>query len=313
MDGLIHVYTSTGDHQMAMTGTDLFNLRESQSPVITPKDHYPIWIESVWRDPDGAIYGWYHHEPGGVCPNGKLTAPQIGAVVSDDGGSTFRDLGIVLSTGDRLNCGASNGFFAGGHGDFSVILDRDQHYFYFLFDNYSGPLQHQGVSIARMRFEERLSPVGAVNKYYAGTWDQPGIGGLVTPVFQADASWESSNTDALWGPSVHWNTHLKSYVAVLNRSCCKSGWPQEGIYISISGDLSDPQSWSPPIKLMDDSAIGFAPGYYPQVVGIEAGGTDTLAGATARLFIKGISKWEIVFLTAEEAPPPVIPPEGPLE
>ena len=53
---------------------------------------------------------------------------------------------------------------------------------------------------------------------------------------------------------------------------------------------------------MDAKAIGFAPGYYPQVVGIDEGGTDTLAGGTARLFIKGISKWEIVFLTADEAP-----------
>ena len=67
---------------------------------------------------------------------------------------------------------------------------------------------------------------------------------------------------------------------------------------------------------MDAKTIGFAPGYYPQVVGVDAGETDSVAGGTARLFIKGISKWEIVFLTADEAPveppaPPVEPPDQP--
>jgi hypothetical protein len=312
VDGTLRVYTSTGD-PLAMAGPNLFSLQQIASPVVTPATHYPIWIESVWRDPDGTIYGWYHHEPGGVCPNGKLTAPQIGAVVSDDGGSTFRDLGIVLSTGDPLNCGAGNGFFAGGHGDFSVILDQEGQYFYFLFDNYSGPLEHQGVATARMAFEDRANPVGTVHKYYVGAWDQPGTGGLVTPVFPAAVSWEGTNTDALWGPSIHWNNHLGAYVAVLNRSCCKSGWPQEGIYLSGTLDLSHPERWASPIKLMDAKAIGFAPGYYPQVVGIEDGGTDSLAGGTARLFIKGVSKWEIEFLRADEIPEPEEPPDFPTD
>src|SRR5689334_13343471 len=95
-----------------------FRQPASKRPAgVIPRDHYPIWIESVWQDADGTIYGWYHNEPGGVCPNSTLTAPRIGALVSTDGGASFTDLGIVLSTGDPLNCAAKNGFFAGGHGD----------------------------------------------------------------------------------------------------------------------------------------------------------------------------------------------------
>jgi hypothetical protein len=311
VNGTLRVYTSTGE-LVGMAGANLSSLLQTETPVVTPREHYPIWIESVWRDADGAIYGWYHHEPQGVCGNNDLTAPKIGAVVSDDGGNTFRDLGIVLSTGDPLNCRARNGFFAGGHGDFSVVLDQARQYFYFLFGNYSGPLEHQGVAIARMRFEDRANPVGAVYKYYGGAWNEGGIGGFVTPIFPAAVSWESTNTDALWGPSVHWNKRLNSYIAVLNRSCCKSGWPQEGIYLSMSRDLSDPQSWSKPVKILDASAIGFSPGYYPQVVGTGADGTDTTAGRAARLFIKGVSNWEIVFLTADEAAAQrLLPPVGP--
>ena len=308
VDGTLRVYTSTGD-PLAMRGPNLFSLWQSESPEVLPRDHYPLWIESVWREEDGTIYGWYHHEPPNVCSGGKLTAPKIGALVSEDGGETFRDLGIVLETGYPLNCKAANGFFAGGHGDFSVIPDQERQYFYFLFGNYSGPVAEQGVAMARMAFADRRSPVGAVYKYHSGQWTEPGLRGRVTPVFPAARSWEGSDADAFWGPSVHWNTHLEAYVAVLNRSCCKSGWPQEGIYLASAEDLGDPKSWQRPTKILDAKAIGFAPGYYPQVVGIEEGGTDTLAGEKARLFVKGVSKWEIVFVKEEETP--VIPPGPP--
>jgi len=300
VDGALHVYTSTGD-PLAMSGADFFHLGQSASPVVTSRDHYPIWIESAWRDDDGTIYAWYHHEPGGVCANNGLTAPKIGALVSMDGGNTFTDLGIVLSTGDPLDCHAENGFFAGGHGDFSVVLDQDRRYFYFLFDNYSGPPEHQGVAVARMPFENRADPVGAVSKYHAGAWTEPGIGGQVTPIFPVAVSWERSDTNALWGPAVHWNTYLQCYAVVLNHTCCKTGWPQEGIYISITPDLSDPGLWSTPTRIMDARNIGFSPGFYPQILGTGAGETDSVAGKFARLYIKGISEWEIEFFRADES------------
>jgi len=309
VDGTLRVYTSTGD-PVRMAGPNLLNLRQVASPVVTPRDHYPIWIESVWRDPeDGLVYGWYHHEPGGICSRNKLTAPVIGALVSEDGGETFRDLGVVLSTGNPLNCNAGNGFFAGGHGDFSVIPDREHKFFYFLFDNYSGPIEHQGVAIARMAFEDRANPVGAVRKFYSGEWNEPGIGGYVSPIFRSAASWEGSNNDSFWGPSIHWNTHIESYVVVLNRACCETNWPQEGIYLSMNADLTNPGGWSSPEKILDARSIGFAPGYYPQVVGTGEGETDSLAGGTARLFVKGVSKWELVFLNEDEIPDPELPPD----
>ena len=74
------------------------------------------WIEAAWVDNDDTMYVWFHSEPSGICSN-SLTAPVIGAGVSDDGGRTFRDLGIILEAGDTPNCNALNGFFAGGHGD----------------------------------------------------------------------------------------------------------------------------------------------------------------------------------------------------
>ena len=172
-DGRLRVYTSTGV-PISMSGADLFGLQESSPPVVEPADHYPLWIEAVWPDDDGTVYAWYHHETTHVCVGNDLALPRIGALVSTDGGSTFRDLGIVLSSSDPPDCNAKNGFFASGHGDFSVILDQNREYFYFLFTNYGGPASSQGVAIARMAFRDRTSPVGAVAKFYLSDWSEPG-------------------------------------------------------------------------------------------------------------------------------------------
>ena len=250
----------------------------------------PIWIESTWLDSDGTLFGWYHYEPPGLCGGNGLTAPKIGAAVSYDGGFSFTDLGIVLQSGDPLNCGAQNGFFAGGNGDFSVMVDASHTYIYFLFDNYGGDASHQGVAVARMDFNRRLTPVGAVWKYFNGDFTQPGLGGQLTPTFPVNVSWAAPNTDAFWGPSVHWNTQIKQYVMLLNHSCCETGWPQEGIYISFNPDISNALGWSSPVKILDGS-----PGWYPQVLGAPPAGTDKVAGATPRLYVYGVSKWTLDF------------------
>ena len=309
-NGVLHVYTSTGARPTRMSGASAEELTEDhQPPSVEPRDRYPVWIESVWRGEDGVVFGWYHHEPDAqtICGNRKLTAPRIGALVSADGGVTFTDLGLILTSGDAPNCSAQNGFFAGGHGDFSVVLDREKKYFYFLFTNYGGSAHQQGVAIARMAFADRARPAGAVQKYFLGDWTEPGLGGMVTPVFPATVSWDRSDADSFWGAAVHWNTKLESYVVVMNRACCKANWPQEGIYISFNRDLSRPGDFSRPAKLLDDSEIGFAPGYYPQIFGSGEGETDSLAGEETRLFVKGFSKWRLIFGeddAEEEAPEP---------
>jgi hypothetical protein len=146
-----------------------------------------------------------------------------------------------------------------------------------------------------MAFADRASPVGAVFKFYAGGWSRPGIGGAVTPVFRAFVPWDRADANSFWGPAVHWNTALERYAVLLNHACCEPNWPQAGIYIAFSPDLSDPSQWTAPMKLLDHSQIGFAPGFYPQVFGAAAGDSDTLAGQLPRLFIKGVSSWQLFF------------------
>lgn len=299
----LRLFTSIGAPEMTSLGPNQFGPWDSEPVDVSAQNHFPLWIESAWRDEDGAVFGFYHHEPGGVCGDKPLTAPKIGAVVSLDGGRTITELGIVLETGEALDCNTKNEYFAGGHGDFSVVFDRNQGYFYFFFTNYSGPDDQQGIVTARLAYTDRFHPAGAVWKYFEGEWGEPGIGGRMTPIYPATVNWQRENTDSFWGPSVHWNTYLQKYVMLLNRSCCGPDFPQEGIYISTADDPSNPSGWSAPNKLLDHTEIGFGPGFYPQIMGLNWGETDTLASETARLYIHGISDWLITFEKPSDAEP----------
>ncbi|MEP7362131.1 MAG: hypothetical protein ABI972_02665 [Acidobacteriota bacterium] len=290
-DAGFRMLNSTG-YSLLSTGPNQFSFDRTEWIDGLQMMHLPFWMEAVWKDPDGVMFGWYHHEPGGVCADG-LTAPEIGAAVSFDDGATWQDLGIVMTSGDAIDCSAKNGFFAGGHGDFSVIADRSGAYLYFLFGNYGGPVEGQGISMARMAVGDRWGPAGAVWKLHDGRWDEPGLGGLVSPILPAKVAWQSDKTDSFWGPSVHFNTYLNTYVMLMSRSCCSERWPQEGIYISYNRFLGNPGGWTEPKKIID--AVGYGPGWYPQVIGVQEGETDTRAGRKARLYIHGISYWELEF------------------
>ena len=295
-DGKLTLFSSTGVPEMISEAEDQFGPWQSEIVQGTIRDHFPVWVESVWLDSDGVLFAWYHHEPQGLCGDSSiLTAPEIGAAVSFDGGNTLQDLGIILKSGEDLNCEARNGYFAGGHGDFSVIPDRSHRYFYFIFTNYGGPMDEQGVAVARMAYEDRFGPAGAVWKFRDGGWNEPGLGGRMTAIYPANKSWNFEDANSFWGPSVHWNTYLRKYVVLMNRACCEVGWLQEGIYVSYISRLSDPSTWEKPVKLLDGENIGFRAGFYPQVMGMGEKETDSLSGWRARLYIQGISKWEIMF------------------
>lgn len=257
------------------------------------------WLEATWRDNDGTLYGWYHNEPPPpTCSNNlHLSAPRIGAMISHDEGATWDDLGIILEApADSLNCDTQNFYFAGGNGDFSVMLDPGKNYFYFFFGTYHKDVEEQGVSIARISYSDRNRPVGKVWKWRDGQWNEPGLGGHVTPIFPVINDWHKSDVDAFWGPSIHFNTYLNAYVIVLNHAIDQY-WNQEGVYIAYNDDLSNPYGWTQPDRLPFDP-VGMA---YPQIVGVEKGGTDKLAGQFARLYLLGQSQWQITFRLAGDS------------
>jgi hypothetical protein len=255
------------------------------------------WLESVIRAGDGTLYGYYHAEPAGSCGDESLlTEPQIGAAVSLDDGQSWRDLGIVLrAPAGTLRCETPNTYFAGGVGDFSVLLDRDERFAYFFFSSYSGEAGEQGVALARLLWADRDRPVGRVEKLFQGLWLEPGLGGRSSAIFPAERLWDDSEADSFWGPSVHWNTHLRQYVMLLSRNIGTS-FTTEGIYVSFAAELGEPSSWSEPSKLVEGG------GWYPQVIGLESErGTDKQAGAEAWFCLHGVCAYRITFEEAGTA------------
>lgn len=293
--GRLVVFTSNGATPKVSFADATGEEWETHEIRFTNLQDKTVWFEGAWVDPTGAILAWYHHEPWGMHEDSLLTAPSIGAAISEDGGRTFTDLGFILTSGDPLDDDAQNGYFTGGHGDFSVILDRERKFFYFLFTNYGGPTRRQGVVMARLAYEDRFKPAEKVRKYFDGEWEEPGLGGRATPVLPAARPWRSKEPDSFWGASVHWNTHLRRYVVLLNRTGGGPGWAQDGIYLAYVRDLADPASWTKPVKLLDVEEMPGPTEFYPQVIGLDRDGSDTLAGRVARFFLHGMSKWEIEF------------------
>lgn len=307
LNGKLHLFTSVAWPIELSVANSQFDDWDTCEVDPTNLGGKAIWIEAAWLDQDGTVFGWYHHEPWGLYDESTLTAPKVGALVSYDGGKTVHDLGIILESGDPLDDTAENGFFTGGHGDISVVLDQKKEYFYFFFTNYGGPAASQGVAAARMAYADRSEPIGKVYKFHAGRWNEPGIGGCTTPVFPVARAWRHKDPDSFWGPSVHWNTYLNSFVMLLNRATGEPGWSQNGIYISYGKSLDEPETWSKPTVLLEKEELPSWSTFYPQVMGTGRGGTDTLAGQSARFYVNGTSRWEIDFTVTDDSKSRTVP------
>jgi len=269
------------------------------------------WLEAVIRDDGtGLLYGWYHNEIPTACPQGVLLWPQIGAVVSEDDGYTWEDLGLILTPRDgTVSCDTQHPMTDGGIGDFSVILDHNtdtgDHYVYFIFSSYGGSLAEQGISFARMLWIDRDQPLDPVSgesravKWNGESWIAPGIGGMSIAIFHDDAqvSWTSINNNGFWGPSVHWNSDRNRFIVLMSRSI-GGNYVSGGIYMTYTKTLDEPLSWVQP-KLIDSTNQG----WYPQVIGDPSvQGTDKLSGSQARYFNQGQSNSYIVFTDSANSP-----------
>jgi len=294
----------------------------TQGPVTfqSTAPHGGFWFESVIRDTE-AWYGFYHNEREGVvCVGSGKVWPRIGAARSDDHGRSWVDLGPILETPvETTRCKTNNYYFVGGVGDFSAVLDPDRMFVYLYYTQYVEETGRTGVSVARLAWADRDAPAGRVDVFAEGVWQPPAqlLGRaegdaepqddeaapdvpasldewrypLASPIIIAGDRWDNGNSgvNVFWGPSIHWNTSIESYVMLLNQASSNE-WKQGGVYVSFNPRLGDPGGWTPPERLFQGGI------WYPQVIGLTAGqGTDTVAGPVARFFLGGRSDYTITF------------------
>ena len=305
------VFTSYAGLPQRATGPSLFALGDPAPVAFDETPDGGTWMEAVVRDSLGVLYGYYHNEvPDFVC-NGPRMRPRVGAARSVDDGVTWQNLGVIWESSEPSKCDTTNGYFYGGVGDVSVMLDPGEQFLYMFYSAYGESLAGQGVSVARLAWSDRDAPSGAFAVWQNGAWVRPtlvetpeGTPAWVyptgTPIYPALASWHGDDgvTDAFWGPAIHWNTYLQSYVMLINHSDTVA-FNQEGIYIGYASTLDNPAAWTAPERLLEGGS------WYPQVMGLEsASGTDKLAGQSARFYMSGDSNWLIQFGDAPPPPPP---------
>jgi hypothetical protein len=303
----LHVLTSADGQPRVSSGARLTRMGGADPVGFVSHPGHGVWMEAVVADEDDVWYGYYHNEiPAELCGRPDRVIPRIGAARSADQGRTWQDLGIILEAPPAAqHCTSPNGYFVGGVGDLSVMLDQDSTDLYLFFSQYSRSPDIQGVAVARLVWANRDAPAGRVEVWSNGVWLPPSfeagdpadpasdrwIHRAGTALVRPLRPWHDADpvTDAFWGASVHWNTSLQQYVMLLNRTRDEQ-WTQEGIYISFASALDDPRLWSPPQRLLAGGT------WYPQVLGITAGeGTDKHAGAVARFFMGGVSTHLIEF------------------
>jgi hypothetical protein len=144
----LRLFNSAWEESYLSTGNAIDNLGDPER-IELPQLERPgsVWLESVWHDPDTSLlYGWYHFEPDDlVCQ----TAPIIGAAISRPEaylGRSRHDYRHPIWRELRLR----QWLFAGGNGDFSVLLRPNRRYFY-LFTLPHGPMDQQ-------RYRRRQEP-----------------------------------------------------------------------------------------------------------------------------------------------------------
>jgi len=314
----LYVFNSYG-HPWRNSGQDISHLGNRVSTKLGDlNDKLYIWIESTWKDDDdGVLYGAYHYEPDAVCvSNDHLpTMPKVGWIRSEDNGITWEDLGFIIEAKPcAVRCDTASPWDSGGTGDFVLYLDKNKEYFYFYGTSYDSRFEEQGVWAARMRYADRKSPSGKVMKWYKGGWGEPALWGHVTPVFPAQRDYHGKDGEMFWGPALHWNTHLNTYVMFLNHAV-DTKLTQDGIFISFNHDVGNPDGWTKPLMILDRQEIQKAMagasvsptklenGWYPEVIGTQKGETDKVVGQTARFFLAGVSRKTITFLRPGEKAP----------
>jgi len=300
---LFYVMTSVAGRPSTAVGSQLGRLGPAQPVTIQPWPGGGIWMEAVVTDEDGTWYGYYHEENVAVMCGSQRVIPRIGAARSRDHGLTWEPLGTILEAPPGSHdCVTYNTYFVGGVGDLSVQLDPESRDLYVFYSLYLRSERQQGVGVARLAWKDRDQPVGKVMVWRTRTWVPASvmlrpdesfrvIYPAAVPIFPTTQAWHDGDwaVDAFWGPSVHWNTHLQLYVMLLNRARDET-FRQEGIYVSYAPRLDDPTLWSTPAKILDGGR------WYPQVIGMDTGGTDKLAGEWGRFFMMGTSNHLIRFI-----------------
>jgi len=196
----------------------------------------------IYRDPpSGAMLMVYHGERWKDPTHGLIFHSSLGLAKSIDEGSTWTDLGEIITPNmTPAALFARNVTHDLGGGAYLIVGDH----FYVYFRDWMMTGDKAEIAVARARVADVVD--AAVNhntvvpwtKYFNGEWTEPGLGGRASPL-------ETPDTFAAWW-DVSYNTYLGRYIMV----AFGAPWPATGLYWL---DSVDGLSWSNRKLIVGDS------------------------------------------------------------
>ncbi|ANE45808.1 hypothetical protein SY83_05285 [Paenibacillus swuensis] len=263
------VFSGTTPETMALTGNQTLSYNGF------PGGDAQYWLYHIFRrDSDNKFVAIVHIEYDYGAHPGHHHLVKMGLASTTD--PTLRNW---TYEGDLCTVDAS--LSNDGCMDAGLIQDGDYYYMFYhqSFDNWSG------LYAARAPVND-YGP-GKWQKWYNGSWSQPGIGGLQSPILGNE-----SNT-LYAAPSISWNTYLNKYIIIFNNV---STWVASGhsdlsgckYDIAYTSDLST-MNWSVPETFYSYGSEGWRPYKGLMGIGADSNGKDTqwITGQTARLFVAG--------------------------
>ncbi len=234
----------------------------------------------VYDDPvSGRRLLFYHAEFNN--PTSYQFYGEIGIAISTDANKLqFRDLGPILRPNATKAQAAGFPVDVGG-GTFAVNNGK----FYVYFHDYEPDATQSNTAVAAAPISTVIANALAnqstpFEKYYNGSFSQPGLGGLSSPL-------EPGNPNTRWS-SVSYNSYLNQYVmAVAESKDLEDNVHQVSLYLTSS---SDGLNWGPRQFLAGGSGELF----YPNLVGID--GSPNTTGKTFDVYFTssqrgGFDRW----------------------
>jgi len=207
----------------------------------------------VYRDPaSGKLLLFYEGEIH-IGGDSKHFYSVIGLAVStDETGRNFRDLGAIIQPNLPLEQAEREGKIIEVGGGPYVVRDG---YFYVYFSDSLASGGRNNLAVARAPVAEVVEAALANEsvpwlKYYEGSFSEPGIGGLSSPL-------EPGNPPTSW-MDLSYNTYLDKIVMVVADF---GGLIYPNLYITWS---DDGLNWAPRILLADELGESF----YPSLIGL---------------------------------------------
>lgn len=211
-------------------------------------------------DRSALLLMFYHAETFISPPDYVPFYSELGLARSTDGGMTWKDLGLVITPHASVTSEyfqISHGSLDVGWGAYAIVGE----YFYLYFQDLlhvEGKFRHVNLAVARAKIEDVLdaaekgSEATRWEKFYQGSWAEPGIGGRSSPLTEKDQDSFILMSD------VAYSSYLKKYIGL----AIGAPWPNTDLYWIES---TDGIHWENYRKLVDDEGHN----YYATLIGLE--------------------------------------------